>query len=319
MNTYQDRFHREWSQLSDPHVRALAWLITSPDLLDKDSAIWWRQIGSLDAPDVHRLRTWLFNLDQHPSMLHEALKIHRFLRLGHYAENLLTFYFSHEGLLYGHGLQVHNDKAETIGEFDYLLFAQGGLLHLELATKFYLFHQPLKSQDHIRRLPDVYDYLGPNLNDSLGAKMQKILQRQLTLSQHDAARKLIQTRVIAARALVKGWLFYRSSEPKQLVPGIASNHCLGFWWTLSEFEQLAVPYAMKLERLQWLAPAQVSPDEVMDKSMTLDTLQRYFHTESTPVLVAIMKKNGDLMQEFCRGMVVPNDWPEKASQIQRSF
>ncbi|MBC3830278.1 DUF1853 family protein [Undibacterium amnicola] len=317
MNTYQDKFHREWSHLNDPHVRALAWLITSPDLLDKESAIWWRQIGSLETPDLSKVRTWLFNLDQHPSTLHEALKIHRFLRLGHYAENLLAFYFAHEGLLYGHGLQVHNEKAETIGEFDYLLFAQGGLLHLELATKFYLFHQPMTAHEHMRRLPDVYDYLGPNLNDSLGAKMQKILQRQLILSQHDSARKLIQTRVVAARALIKGWLFYRSSEPKQLVPGIASNHCLGFWWTLAEFEQLAVPYALKLERLQWLAPAQVSLDEVMDKSMILDTLQRYFHTDSTPVLVAIMKKNGDLMQEFCRGMVVPNDWPEKASQMQR--
>ena len=49
----------------------------------------------------------------------------------------------------------------------------------------------------------------------------------------------------------------------------------------------------------------------------LDTLQRYFHTDSTPVLVAIMKKSGDLMQEFCRGMVVPNDWPMKANQLIR--
>ncbi|MBR7745494.1 DUF1853 family protein [Undibacterium baiyunense] len=330
MNTFQEQFHREWSQLNDQHVRALAWLITSPDLLDKDSAIWWRQLGSLDVPDYNQLRNWLFHLDAHPSPLHEALKIHRFLRLGHYAENLLTYYFNHEGLLYAHGLQVHNEKAETIGEFDYLLFAQGGLIHLELATKFYLFQQQLSKSSHLRQAssansllqaspsaPSVYDYLGPNLNDSLGAKMQKILQRQLTLSQHEAARKLVQSRIIAARALVKGWLFYRSSEPKRVVSGVAANHCLGFWWTLAEFEQLAIPYALKLERLQWLAPAQVSADEVMDKSMILDTLQRYFHTDSTPVLVAIMKKNGELMQEFCRGMVVPNDWPDKAGQIQR--
>lgn len=317
MKTYQDGFHQAWSQLNDKHVRALAWLLTSPDLLDKNAAIWWHQIGALEVPDPDKLRAWLFNLDAHPTALHEALKIHKFLRLGHYAEDLLAFYFAHEGLLFGHGIQVHSDRAETIGEFDYLLFAQGGLLHLELATKFYLFHYSHGGDNLGNRSATVYDYLGPNLNDSLGAKMQKILQHQLTLSQHDAARKLIQTKIIAARALIKGWLFYRSSESRQLVTGIAANHCLGFWWTQAEFEQLAVPYALRLDRLQWLAPAQVGLDEVMDKSLILETLHRHFQSDTTPVMVAIMKKNGNLMQEFCRGMVVSNDWPSRAGQLAR--
>ncbi len=317
MNTYQDKFHREWSQLADKHVRALAWLLTSPDLLDRNSAIWWHQIGTLDVPDPEKLRVWLFSLDAHPTVLHEALKLHKFSRLGHYAEDLLAFYFNHEGLLFGHGVQVHNEKAETIGEFDYLLFAQGGLLHLELATKFYLFHCSSESQQGFDKVVSVYDYLGPNLNDSLGAKMQKILQRQLTLSQHDAARRVVQSKIIAARALIKGWLFYRSSEKRQLINGINSQHCLGFWWTQAEFEQLAIPYALRLNRLEWLAPAQVGVDEVMDKSLILDVLQRHFHADSSPVMVAIMKKNGMVMQEFCRGMVVANDWPSKANQLTR--
>lgn len=320
MITYQDRFHQEWSQLKDRHVRALAWLLTSPDLLDKNSAIWWHQIATLDLPNPEQLRAWLFSLDAHPTALHEALKIHKFLRLGHYAEDLLVFYFNHVGLLYGHGIQVHNEKAETIGEFDYLLFAEGGLLHIELATKFYLFHHasnPTKLNIDNGQIANVYDYVGPNLNDSLGAKMQKILQRQLTLSQHDAARKLIQSKVVAARALIKGWLFYRSSEHRQVVAGINANHCLGFWWTMSEFEQLAVPYALKLDRLQWLAPAQVGIEEALDKSLILDTLQRHFQVDFSPVMVAILKKNGAVMQEFCRGMVVPNDWPARAAQIHQ--
>jgi hypothetical protein len=317
MKTYQDGFHQEWSRLTDKHVRALAWLLTSPDLLDKNSVIWWHQIGTLDVSNREKLRAWLFSLDAHPTVLHEALKIHKFLRLGHYAEDLLAFYFNHEGLLFGHGVQVHNAQAETIGEFDYLLFAQGGLLHIELATKFYLFHH-VRDVNHSNSVAaSVYDYLGPNLNDSLGAKMQKILQRQLSLSEHDAAKKMIQAKIIAAQAIIKGWLFYRSAEPRQIVPGIGQNHCLGFWWTQAEFEQLAIPYALRLERLQWLAPAQVGIDEVMDKSLIIDLLHRHFHTDATPVMVAIMKKNGSVMQEFCRGMVVPNDWPMKANQLAR--
>lgn len=319
MHTYQDRFHQEWSQLQDRHVRALAWLLSSPDLLDKDAKIWRHQIGTLDLPDPEQLRAWLLSLDKQPTALHEALKIHKFLRLGHYAEDLLAFYFKHVGLLYGHGVQVHNERSETVGEFDYLLFADGGLLHMELASKFYLFHPSLAVKTSTTdggRIANVYDYIGPNLNDSLGAKMQKILQRQLNLSQHDAARKLIPTKIVAARALIKGWLFYRSAERRQVVEGINPNHCLGFWWTQSEFEQLAVSYALKLDRLQWLAPAQVTVDEVLDRALILDALHRHFQVDTTPVMVAIMKKNGDVMQEFCRGMVVPDDWPERAVQMQ---
>lgn len=318
--TYQDRFHQEWSVLKDKHVRALAWLLTSPDLLDRNSAVWWHQIGTLNLPQAEQLRAWLISLDAHPTPLHEALKIHKFLRLGHYAEDLLAFYFNHAGLLYGHGVQVHNNKAETIGEFDYLLFAEGGLEHIELATKFYLFHQASvmhAGAGGAGQVASVYDYLGPNLNDSLGAKMQKILQRQLTLSQHEAARKLIQTKIVSAKALIKGWLFYRSAESHQQVVGINPQHCLGFWWTLKEFTHLAVPYALKLDRLQWLAPAQVDVDDVMDKALIVDTLERHFQTDSTPVMVAIMKKNGALMQEFCRGMVVPDGWSEKAVLMPR--
>jgi hypothetical protein len=314
MNTFQNSFHQQWSHLRDKHVRALAWLLTSPDMLEKDTGVWWHQIGTLAIPDYDKLRKWLLDLDARPTALHQALNIHQFLRLGHYAEKLLAFYFSHEGLLYGHSMQVHNDRSETIGEFDYLLFAQGGLLHIELATKFYLFHPNVS----LKRQASVFDYVGPTLNDTLGAKMQKIMQRQLTLSQHEAAQKLVPQKIIAARALIKGWLFYRVTEHEQSsIHGIDPNHCMGFWWTLAEFERLAIPYGLTLDRLQWMAPAQSGLDEVIDKGMLLETLNRHFLRDSTPVMVAIMKKNGDLMQEFCRGMVVPNDWPEKALQLKR--
>lgn len=314
MHTFQSGFHQEWSTLRDHHVRSLAWLLTSPDLLDRHSGVWLHQITSLPILNKDKLRAWLFALDAQPTALHEALKIHRFLRLGHYAERLLAFYFSHEGMLFGHGIQVRNEQLETVGEFDYLLYAEDGLSHLELATKFYLFYQSASAQHPA----NVYDCLGPNLNDTLGAKMQKILLRQLTLSQHEAARKLIPQKIVVAKALIKGWLFYRITDRDQsAIQGISPKHCMGFWWTLEEFEHLAVPYGLVLERLQWLAPAQAEPDDVLDKPMLLEYLQRHFVGDSTPVLVAIMRRNGALMQEFCRGMVVMNDWPKKAEQLRR--
>lgn len=314
MHTFQSGFHLEWSKLRDHHVRSLAWLLTSPDLLDSHSGVWLHQITTLPIHNKDKLRSWLFALDAQPTALHEAIKVHRFLRLGHYAERLLAFYFKHEGMLFGHGIQVHNEKLETIGEFDYLLYSGSELLHLELATKFYLFFQESSAQHP----PNVYDCLGPNLNDTLGAKMQKILLRQLTLSQHEAARKLITQKIVSAKALIKGWLFYRITDKDQSgIQGVSPKHCMGFWWTLEEFEHLAIPSALVLERLHWMAPAQTEPNDVMDKGMVVEYLQRHFVGDTTPVMVAIMRRNGELMQEFCRGMVVANNWPEKAALLRR--
>ncbi len=315
MQTYQSRFHQEFFQLRDKHVRALTWLLLSPEMLDEGASLWNRQITHLRFADRSNLKRWLFELDEHPTPLHEVLHLHDALRLGHYAENLLAHYFQHEGLLFGKGIQVFDRANHTIGEFDYLLFGGSGLIHLELATKFYLFHRPGYTQHQV----SLYDYLGPNLNDTLGSKMQKILQKQLGLSQHEAAQRRIPQGICAAKALVKGWLFYRSTERDvSSIHGISTDHCMGFWWTLSEFQKLAVPFGMILERLDWLAPAQAGVDDVMDKDMTMDCLTRHFQVEDRPVMVAIMKRNGDLMQEFCRGFVVSEKWPLLASQIQRS-
>lgn len=314
MNTFQHAFHQQWGTLKDRHVRALAWVLTSPNLLEDSSGVWLDQLDHLRLPQFGHLFEWLHALDEHPSILHEALKLHKFLRLGHYAENLLAYFYSHTGLLYSHGLQVHSPEGETLGEFDYLLFDEFGLQHVELATKFYLFC-PTEST---KMKPSIFQYLGPQLNDNLGAKMQKIMQKQLTLPQHEAARKLVAQKIVSSKAVVKGWLFYRSTQVMQAaITGIAKDHCMGFWWTLEEFEQLAVHYAMPLERLQWLAPAQTELDEVRDKSMMMEYLQRHFHGDNAPVMVAVMRKNGDCMQEFCRGFVVPNDWPYRAQRVEQ--
>ena len=50
----QERFHRRWHWLTDPHVRALAWLIDAPSLLDPAAPQWAGRIAELasDAADA---------------------------------------------------------------------------------------------------------------------------------------------------------------------------------------------------------------------------------------------------------------------------
>lgn len=311
MENFQKLFHRDWQDLHDPHVRSLAWMLTSPSMLAKDSSVWHHQIANLILPEKSKLHAWLQALDQQPTELHEALALHKHRRLGHYAENLLAFYLKHAGLLYLHGLQVHEDDFSTIGEFDFLLHEADGLLHWEIATKFYLF----EPGDELTHQADLADYLGPNLADTLAAKMAKIFRQQLSLSHHAAAQKLLPKQVVAAKALIKGWLFYRDQRLSQIsIEGISPDHCRGFWWTLEDIDRLKFSHFLILERLQWLAPAQTRLDSVMVQQQLRDALFRHFQRDNAPVILALMHKNGDVMQEYCRGMVVPNDWLRRAKE-----
>ena len=223
----QQQFHQRWNHLSDPHVRALAWLLDAPDLLDPQAAQWQGKIASYaDAG----LAAWLSALEQAPEKL-QAL--HRHIgslpstRLGLYAEKLMAFYFAQQQMLVAHSVQVRASKNDTIGEFDFLLRLNGDLVHWEFATKFYLLETGGGSLQ-----PD--DFLGPNLADSLGAKMQKILQRQLVLSQHPASQIHLSEPVASAQALVKGWLFYQDEDlPPPAALGVSAGACRGYWRKLS--------------------------------------------------------------------------------------
>ncbi|MEN3294242.1 MAG: uncharacterized protein V7642_3495, partial [Burkholderiales bacterium] len=111
---FQAQFHRRWIDLNDPHVRALAWLLDAPDLLDPDAPQWRGRIASLGPVD-RDTEDWLVSLDRAPETLHAYLGVQPFTRLGRYAEKLMAFYFEHQGTLAAHGLQVRAGKNETIG------------------------------------------------------------------------------------------------------------------------------------------------------------------------------------------------------------
>src|ERR1039457_572327 len=100
--TFQAQFDRRWNHLNDPHVRDLAWLLDSPDLLDPNAAQWQGKIATVSDRMSQPLRDWLAELDHAPRALHAYLNLEAFTRLGRYAEKLLAFYFQHQGILFAH-------------------------------------------------------------------------------------------------------------------------------------------------------------------------------------------------------------------------
>lgn len=313
--SFQAQFHRRWNHLNDPHVRALAWLLYSPDLLDARAPQWKGKIATIAEHDLSDTDDWLGQLDRDPTPLHAVLHKHPTHRLGYYAERLMTFYFQHQGSLVEHSLQVQSSENNTVGEFDFLLRDDDGLKHWEFATKFYLLASGETGS------PTNY-FVGPNLADTLSAKMRKILEQQLLLAQHPAAQIHLSHPVKSAQALIKGWLFYRDQQncgksEFHALDGISPAHCRGFWCRISEWDLKEKKHIVLLPRLSWLAPAKMPLDQLPNSASTQQTIQRHFENEGTPLLIAIMAQQENDALEIDRGFIVADDWPEKAEQYLR--
>jgi hypothetical protein len=309
LDNYQAGFERRWAHLTRPHVRALAWLLDAPDLLDPASPHWQGRIATL-GPMAPETADWLAALEEDPIPLEAALGSRHYSRLGLYAEKLMAFYFAEHGKLVAHGLQVRANRNDTVGEFDFLLRDGDDLVHLEFATKFYLL-------DATSAGADFNGLIGPNLADTLGAKMRKIFDKQLSLARHPAAQPLLPQPVARAQALVKGWLFYPGDEASQTMAGISARHCNGFWMTLSQAQGLQGERFIIMPRLHWLAPLK-APDDSTSLSLDemLAALRDQMAQASAPVMVAVMRKadqEGWLVEQR-RGFVVPDDWRAQAAQ-----
>jgi hypothetical protein len=306
---YQARFDQRWGTLRHARVRALAWLLDAPNLLDADDPYWIDKVMTL-APVSLATQRWLFALDHDPAPLDAAMGERAFTRLGLYAEKLMAFYFREQGSLVAHSLQVRASRNDTVGEFDFLLDAGAGALeHIELATKFYLLQRPD---------PDNLDALvGPNLADSLGAKMRKIVEKQLVLGQHPAAQAQLPGPVVRARALVKGWLFYPLPAPAAsavAMRGIDPAHCHGFWCAIDAFDLLPDAFFLVLPKLQWLAPFRAASAPAMQTRAALHaTLAAQFETSDSPVLVAVLRQAPGHVVEYARGFIVPTTWRTQAA------
>lgn len=344
LTAFQAQFRRRYDGLRDVHVRSLAWLLEAPDLLDAHAPQWHAAVAVIDgvAGEFYsRREVWLAALDAAPAPLHAAIDAQPTARLGRYAEKLLAFYLQASGCLYAANLQVHANANLTVGEFDFLLYTDNAgcsgavnLIHWEFATKFYLLAPRAVAQDGMgdaENAPGGYadHFVGPNLADTLGAKMAKIIDRQLRLSAHPAAQAYLPPplKVSLAAALVKGWLFYR--DPWAPLPaglGVAPGHCKGYWCTRAELE--ADPafhhhaYAI-LPRLQWLAPARVTGDAVLQPDAALAAIAAAHAGDPAPLMLAVMQSSSSgadaapgsvAWHEISRGFIVPDDWQSEAQR-----
>ena len=159
--------------LNHPLVRALAWTLTSPPLINStttDAPALLAQLNLLDLKRPHNrdLNPWLTQLDQQPHSLEQWVSERPTHRVGHLFEHLVHYWLVHQtdAQILTHHQQIR-DKNKTLGELDFLFRLEGRIIHLETAVKFYLKannQQSLKS------------FVGPNSRETLFQKTQQIVQ-----------------------------------------------------------------------------------------------------------------------------------------------
>ena len=104
--------------------------------------------------------------------------------MGHLAEKIVAQLIkasTNYEVLY-ENIQLIENK-QTIGEIDFILSNQSTkeLIHLELAYKFYLYDPSVSSEI-------INNWIGPNRNDTLKEKLDKVKNKQFPLLYHYAAQ-----------------------------------------------------------------------------------------------------------------------------------
>jgi hypothetical protein len=278
---------------SKSSVRDLLWVVNSPHLLQLQDSY-----SVLSQP--------LRECEIEPEHLHRWLGDSSPLRLGYYFEQLVYYW-----LAYVRGCSVvarsHQVVVEkrTLGEID-LIFEDddGQLTHWEIAVKFYLHCHQVDSSAHV--------YLGPNSNDTLEKKRQRLLDHQLPLS-------LVHFPPVKKRqAFVKGRIFYhwKDSNPNKGSNILSAEHLKSRWLRRDELLSFVAEQSRRycvLRKPFWLAD--LLADECLQDSLSgeqiVSLIENHFRDHQNPVLISVLQDGLGSSPEVERLFVVPNGWPNQ--------
>ncbi|WP_109300275.1 DUF1853 family protein [Aquimarina sp. AU474] len=155
--------------------------------------------------------------------------------LGKRVESFFEYYIlqSNRYTLLAKNLQIFRDKI-TIGELDFLVFdtIKKKQIHIELVYKFYVYDLTIDMESD--------RWIGPNRNDSLSQKIEKLKVKQLPLLFKPETKPILENLEIELDAIEQqvcfmGHLFIPLSMQGQHIP-LLNNHCIsGFWITIKDF------------------------------------------------------------------------------------
>lgn len=213
-------------------------------------------------------------------------------KLGHLYEDALAYLLEASPWLelLETNLQIQESRQNTVGELDYLLrdLDSGGLVHLELAVKFYL---AVKTGNEMV-------FPGPDARDNYHRKLARLREHQLVLTRkyRDYLPEKYRGEEIETKQLVYGCLFDHIDTAEPAMADFISSGCRrGKWLYQSELTDDFIK-----GRKMSVVPKPLWP--VPFEGLQEMTLEEFSYPVGRCLMVMIA---GDL----CPYFVVPSEYP----------
>lgn len=329
-----------------PAIRHLAWMLTAPQLLNDPRCVDFR--GCINSSVIATLDDWEQNPGHRPPALRPSaaasaspgLTPHLESHLeSHLGSGLASHLSSHPGPslvdtpprrlglyfeelyavllsdLLGWSILARNlvvrSGGQTLGELDCVVRnpETGVVEHHEIAVKFYL-----GVYEHAHDAPLWY---GPDTQDRLDIKTDRLLQHQCRMSERPETRRLLDglgvenvgtENPVQSRAFMPGYLFYPLDTQISSPVTAAARHLRGYWLPISQLCSISTRAWIPLAKPHWIGPwIQTPPPDVQ----SLEEALSWVETRGYPRLFAAMKPlpDGSGWVEHSRYFVTPEFWP----------
>ena len=213
--------------------------------------------------------------------------------------------------LRAHGQQLKED-GRTVGELDFIVddLRRGRILHLEVASKFYLAAEDGTAWEN---------WVGPSgRHDTLRVKMDKLVT-QLAATRTPTGRAFLQGERIPTPEpvlLMKGWFFHhysrlhRHKPPRWAHPGYNAG-----WWCRPDeaFEVMGSDSVriLPLPKGRWLGRFHPGGgDPPLHWTRLEQVLHDHFGRTRRALMCAVVIEGDTGWEEISRGFVVHPDWPD---------
>lgn len=192
----------------------------------------------------------MFAVDEKAISTYPIIDSSTHIRLGKLIEQFVLFELEQDESIdiLKSTVQVFHDQ-RTIGELDCLMKQLEEHIHLEIVYKFYLYDPAISAE--------LNRWIGPNRNDSLFQKMDKLTQKQLPLLYNPETAKILNDLKINStdfiqRMYFKAQLFVPFNKLDSSFPLVNNNCIKGFYIRQKDLSNFSEHTFFVPTKLDWL-------------------------------------------------------------------
>jgi uncharacterized protein len=225
------------------------------------------------------------------------LNIAKKLTLGNRVERFFEFYITQSKNydLIKNNIQVIYNK-HTLGELDFIIYDKKAekYLHIEHIYKFYLYDDSIKNE--------IDRFIGPNENDTLVKKLDKLQYKQLPLLYKGETKKYLKNidiDTLEQKVCFKGNIYLPLALIDQHIPIVYDTSVRGFYLNREEFVsqiKFRSLFYYLPDKFDWVSNAYTN--EVWSSfDVIIDEIDLILHREKSP-LVWLRDKEKNVTKSF---------------------